>query len=838
MEPEHQQVEQLDRQSINTSDHEQNTSISSSKGTSIPKNMQSSIEYMTNVSLKDVKVYYDSERATEQGVATFHEGTDVYVAPGAEEQLGAELWKVAEELKQLQGSSEPLDNKKDTVVDDEDGGKLDNSEIGEEVHFDVDGESHKIWFENQGNTTELMMASTPKPIEEKIETWREQIAALDETDENLSKKQSMYNLVVKCHQETQQDAIQAAKLAAKQEAEDLKNRTLERNESSVKRGKITEEDNERRKVVLEREYRENLLTRAEEVDYHVAQSQIALKEAIKRLLLLLGDKDKVKVGEEEVELAGADEERISNYYDIAIIGVGSATARWLYTNTKTYDKGIVIGRTGGWQDRGQTTTSHPKSIVKPTTPTPEEQSETGLTDKGTGNTIFERADDHVGDIERLVEQSGFERSEESTKAIRKEGEWSLISCGNNGHTIAAKKIVLATGAGPENQLSREVANETDNNQGYRKVVGLNEFMRGVEGLQPQELEQRRAEFGQREVLIFGGNAVVDAIHVCKQLGFNVHPRSRSGFVGHLPGTKNTLSEAEYEEKFKGGDGGEQLIAGYYEGHEISNGKVKVSFTGGEEIEVDQFVAAIGPDSRQIATETNEAGPIAILGGPSRIDKLLQPIYDLGEVYSDEKFATVLGLESEDGLLEVIGAAAFRAGAFVKDTAEARRRKDDLDLTRRELLSQSNTVETLQKLERVKQALQSFKSVMGKFDNTKQALAKSVIVAEQLGSLNSTIEAINRVNAVLKDDTGETATKVTRQIQQDGVNMQIDAWQSIQRYIVMHWNYYTDNTETEETEKMRLAEIAAKAVVKARKLSEHPHGITWEAAETIIKKKLN
>ena len=69
-----------------------------------------------------------------------------------------------------------------------------------------------------------------------------------------------------------------------------------------------------------------------------------------------------------------------------------------------------------------------------------------------------------------------------------------------------------------------------------------------------------------------------------------------------------------------------------------------------------MVTAIRPYLRQIATEEKEAGPIALLGGPSGIKKLLRPIYDLGKSYSDEVFATVLGLESEDGLLEVIGAA--------------------------------------------------------------------------------------------------------------------------------------------------------------------------------------
>ena len=73
--------------------------------TGIPKNMQLSIEYMTKISLKEVRVHYDSQEAVEQGVATFHDGMNIYVAPGQKKQLGEEVWKVAEEIKQQSGSS-------------------------------------------------------------------------------------------------------------------------------------------------------------------------------------------------------------------------------------------------------------------------------------------------------------------------------------------------------------------------------------------------------------------------------------------------------------------------------------------------------------------------------------------------------------------------------------------------------------------------------------------------------------------------------------------------------------------------------------------------------------
>lgn len=114
----------------------------------------------------------------------------------------------------------------------------------------------------------------------------------------------------------------------------------------------------------------------------------------------------------------------------------------------------------------------------------------------------------------------------------------------------------------------------------------------------------------------------------------------------------------------------------------------------------------------------------------------------------------------------------------------------------------------------------------------------MIVAEQLGSLNSTIEAINRVNAIIEDETGETETQVEEPIREDGVNMQIDSWRSIQRYILMHWETLSTASDVEDAEKQRLAQNAAKAVVEARRKSTHSHGITWGDAMKIIKAELN
>lgn len=73
------------------------------------------------------------------------------------------------------------------------------------------------------------------------------------------------------------------------------------------------------------------------------------------------------------------------------------------------------------------------------------------------------------------------------------------------------------------------------------------------------------------------------------------------------------------------------------------------------------------------------------------------------------------------------------------------------------------------------------------------------------------------------------------IAQDGVNMQIDNWPSIQQYILMNWNELLGKKDVEEEQKQDLAKQAAKKVIKSRgESNRHPHGITWEDAMVIIR----
>ena len=314
--------------------------------------------------------------------------------------------------------------------------------------------------------------------------------------------------------------------------------------------------------------------------------------------------------------------------------------------------------------------------------------------------------------------------------------------------------------------------------------------------------------------------------------------------GHLPGTKNVTSEAKFEFTFADEDKQveEGLIVGNYESHEFRGDKIIVNFKKEKGIVVDQFVTAVGPESRRggegEGDEQIEAGPIALLGEPKEIKKLLQPIYDLGGAYSHEVFSTVLGIKSEDGLLEVIGAAGFRTGAYVEDTKKALKRLEQLEDEKEKLEQAEGTLENRAHLEDLKGMLKTFKSIGNKFNNAKKAHSKSVIVAEQLGTLNSTIEAINRVNAVMEDETGDLDKLVDEQIRRDGISMQIDSWNSIKRYILMKWVDLKAKADLTEDQKGKEAETAARTIVGSRgKKEQHAHGITWEEAMDIIEKNI-
>ncbi|WP_372700037.1 hypothetical protein [Arthrobacter sp. JSM 101049] len=61
-----------------------------------------------------------------------------------------------------------------------------DDELGTTVRFRADGESHRLWYQTRGTTGELMVASTPEPLERRIAAWRAKIPNLPEAEQGAA----------------------------------------------------------------------------------------------------------------------------------------------------------------------------------------------------------------------------------------------------------------------------------------------------------------------------------------------------------------------------------------------------------------------------------------------------------------------------------------------------------------------------------------------------------------------------------------------------------------------------------------------------------------------------
>jgi hypothetical protein len=59
-------------------------------------------------------------------------------------------------------------------------GKLEDSEVGKTVNFSAASESHRLWINAQGTSTTVMVASTPTPVETKLNEWQGKVDSLPE----------------------------------------------------------------------------------------------------------------------------------------------------------------------------------------------------------------------------------------------------------------------------------------------------------------------------------------------------------------------------------------------------------------------------------------------------------------------------------------------------------------------------------------------------------------------------------------------------------------------------------------------------------------------------------
>jgi len=68
-------------------------------------------------------------------------------------------------------------------TDNEEGGELEDSEVGKTIPFNAGDKGHRLWIQTQGTSTEVMVASTPTTVEAKLDEWQARLDSLPEEDQ-------------------------------------------------------------------------------------------------------------------------------------------------------------------------------------------------------------------------------------------------------------------------------------------------------------------------------------------------------------------------------------------------------------------------------------------------------------------------------------------------------------------------------------------------------------------------------------------------------------------------------------------------------------------------------
>lgn len=87
--------------------------------TGLPDNIKAGTEYLSGMSLSDVKVHYNSNKPTQLAAHAYAQGTDIHVAPGQEKHVAHEAWHV---VQQKQGRVNATTQMKATTPVNDDAG--------------------------------------------------------------------------------------------------------------------------------------------------------------------------------------------------------------------------------------------------------------------------------------------------------------------------------------------------------------------------------------------------------------------------------------------------------------------------------------------------------------------------------------------------------------------------------------------------------------------------------------------------------------------------------------------------------------------------------------------
>jgi hypothetical protein len=120
--------------------------------TGLPDNLKSGIENLSDYSMDDVKVHYNSDKPTQLQAHAYAQGTDIHLAPGQEKHLPHEAWHV---VQQKQGRVRPTMQMK--------GGMNVNDDAGLEKEADVMG-IKSLQFHKNINSVKLLSKGVSQKI--------------------------------------------------------------------------------------------------------------------------------------------------------------------------------------------------------------------------------------------------------------------------------------------------------------------------------------------------------------------------------------------------------------------------------------------------------------------------------------------------------------------------------------------------------------------------------------------------------------------------------------------------------------------------------------------------
>lgn len=357
--------------------------------------------------------------------------------------------------------------------------------------------------------------------------------------------------------------------------------------------------------------------------------------------------------------------------ELTFIGVGSSVAYLLNElNGRFAEDGVtspfsgkvsIVGKEDSWSAnvRGQGYLNQPAELV----------SQWGQQVPVYDPDYADRGEFSAGNQQQLTQAVGLgaEHLEALATSIKRLDDGCFRIRLHNGQALDSRQVVLGAGAGPhtsiwnsstphtqaEKRLDNIKLHEQEALRG--KVLDLDEFMR-VTDAAPQQ-------FAGKTVVVHGPNAGIDAVERAGELGANVVWFTRSTNPLLLDGNHLKFAPALAKSALRKVDS-----LDIYPTKQEYGSALRLDYTSPEQdikdartsLEADYYVYALGQDIHK----PGSAG--AMLG--SLLDHL-EPVYDYDQVYSDQPFKTVIGLQSRgsnsDNGLIIVGAAVAQLATNVQ-----------------------------------------------------------------------------------------------------------------------------------------------------------------------------